>query len=37
MKSPQKTASIFNALTKAVVKGNPKPKLKKKRAKKSKK
>jgi hypothetical protein len=29
-KSPKQTANIFEAMTKAMVKGNPKPKPKKK-------
>jgi hypothetical protein len=35
--TPQKTAANFDAMTKALFKGNSKPKPKKKRAKKSKK
>jgi hypothetical protein len=33
-KSPKETASIFGAMTKAMVKGNPKPKPKGKKGKK---
>ena len=34
-KTPKETASIFDAMTKAMVKGNPKPKVKVKVKKKS--
>ena len=34
-KSPKETATIFNAMTKAMVSGNPKPKAKKKAIKKA--